>query len=82
MPTHTYIIKEHELVSLSSRIASDSGKFADQMRHDHQQYKPDESVHGCDNYLQNNTKKHTRLIVFKAAVQLSLPYIVIETHSR
>lgn len=45
-------------MSLSSRIAGDSCKFGDQMRHDHQQHKPYKSVHGCDNYLQNRKKRH------------------------
>lgn len=50
-------------MSLSSRIAGDSCKFGDQMRHDHQQYKPYKSVHGCDNYLQNRNKKKKKNIL-------------------
>lgn len=52
MTSLTYIVDEHQLVALSSRIAGDACKFGDQVRHDHQQHKPDKTVHGCDNYLQ------------------------------
>jgi len=50
----TYIIHQHQLVALAPCVSGDAGKLGDQVRRDHQEDKPNESVHGGDDNLKED----------------------------
>jgi len=50
----THIVQQHQLVALAPCVSGDAGELGDQVRRDHQEDKPNESIHGGDENLKED----------------------------